>query len=265
MIHVDNHGMEGLALGLEEKMQRPIDIDELRGLVEIAYAAAQLAWQIEGRSPETDLLLAHMARQLEERINEQRKMAMRNLRDTIPRVGKAKVIRWPARLEKKLHRAGDDQDLRAGAEGDERARWMLEIRKLLREAEAQAMVRGSMFAGVNLSRRFGKGRRASTLRKHAKTWMKVIQWMKSTFFRPWPEDAEEFALFLECRANEPCGKTVPGSVYRTLLFMESAGEFPQNNDWGNQRPSEIRWRRSTCNWRHRPRSSPRRLGIYLSS
>jgi len=122
MIDVDNHGMEGLALGLEEKMRRPIDIDELRGLVEIAYAAAQLAWQIEGRSPETDLLLAHMARQLEERINEQRKMAMRNLRDTVPRVGKAKVIRWPARLEKKLHRAGDDQDLRARAEGDERAR-----------------------------------------------------------------------------------------------------------------------------------------------
>ena len=87
------------------------------------------------------------------------------------------------RLEKKLHRAGDDQDLRARAEGDERARWMLEIRKLLREAEAQAMVRGSMFAGVNLSRRFGKGRRASTLREHAKTWMKVIQWMKSTFFQ----------------------------------------------------------------------------------
>ena len=41
-----------------------------------------------------------------------------------------------------------------------------------------------------------QGRRAPTLRKHAKTWMKVRNWMKSTFFKPWPENAEEFALFL---------------------------------------------------------------------
>lgn len=89
-----------------------------------------------------------------------------------------------------------------------------------------------MFEGIDMSRRFGKGRRASTLRKHTKTWMKARSWMRSTFLKPWPESAEEFALYLECRAGEPCGKSVPGSIYRTLLFMESAGEFPVDQQVG---------------------------------
>ena len=80
-------------------------------MVEVAIVAAQLAWQVEGRSPEGDLLLAHMARQLEMKINEQRKAVQKNLRDLIPREGRAKVVRWPTRLEKKLYGAGDDQNL----------------------------------------------------------------------------------------------------------------------------------------------------------
>lgn len=229
---LDEHSLEGVALGLEEADKRPVDMEELRGLIEVSAVAAKLAWEIEGRSPNAELLIAHMARELEIKINEQRKEAMKNLRDLIPRKGKAKIERWPTRLEKKLYRAGDDQDLRAKAEKDERTRWMLEIRKLLREAEAPAMLRAAVVEGVDMSRRFGKGRRASTLRKHAKTWAKVRNWMKVTFGRPWPESPEEFALFLECRAREPCGKTVPGSVYRTLLFMESAGEFPPEQQLG---------------------------------
>lgn len=33
------------------------------------------------------------------------------------------------------------------------------------------------------------------------------------------------ALYLEMRANEPCGHSVPTSVYKTLMFMEHAAEM----------------------------------------
>ena len=65
--------------------------------------------------------------------------------------------------------------------------------------------------GRDLSRRFGKGRRVNTLRKHVKTWEKMAEWMMATFRHHWPW---EFALYLEARANEPCGRTVPSSVFR---------------------------------------------------
>ena len=43
---------------------------------------------------------------------------------------------------------------------------------------------------------------------------------------------EEFAMYLEARANEPCGRSVPSSIYKTLLFMEAAGEFPVEEQLG---------------------------------
>ena len=51
--------------------------------------------------------------------------------------------------------------------------------------------------------------------------------MKKTFGHPWPRYPQEFALYLEARANEPCGRTVPGSMYKTFIFMEVAGEVEE--------------------------------------
>ena len=31
---------------------------------------------------------------------------------------------------------------------------------------------------------------------------------------------------MERRANEPCGRTVPNNIFKTLIFMENAGEIP---------------------------------------
>ena len=107
---------------LEEKDKKPAGVQEVRGLVEVSAKAAQLGWQIEGRSPEGVLLLAHMARQLEMKLNEQRMTAREDLRKLVPRIGKAKVVKWPTRLERRLQQTGDDQNLRAKAEKDERAR-----------------------------------------------------------------------------------------------------------------------------------------------
>ena len=103
---------------------------------------------------------------------------------------------------------------------------------LLADADPPATTKCSIVAAVDMVRRFGKGRRIATLRKHVKTWTKVRDWMKVTFGNAWPSSADEFALYLKSRASEPCGKSVPGSIYKTMLSMENAGEFPAEEQLG---------------------------------
>ena len=70
----------------------------------------------------------------------------------------------------------------------------------------------------------------STLRKHVKAWEKVAEWTMATFRRAWPAEPAEFAQYLECRADEPCGRTVPNSIFKTLLFRENVGEIPPEEE-----------------------------------
>ena len=50
--------------------------------------------------------------------------------------------------------------------------------------------------------------------------------MKATFDIVWPTEDWEMAMYLESRADEPCGKSIPGSILKTLMFMENAAEVP---------------------------------------
>ena len=43
----------------------------------------------------------------------------------------------------------------------------------------------------------------------------------------WPERPEQFAEFLEAMAQEPCSRCCPESIYKTLMFLEHAGEVPE--------------------------------------
>eukprot|EP00435_Cladocopium_sp_Y103_P049064 s1069_g14.t1 len=216
----------------EESMGRPVAVQHLRDLVDMVVPAAKIAWRAEGRGPEGELLQAHLARQLQDKLNAHRSIAEARLMQIVPRQGTAKVVRWPTRLLKKLDMAGENQALRDSVERNERNRWIKELKVFLDQGEAPVMKRSQVVGGVDMTRRFGKGRRASTLRKHVKTWKKVRDWMAVTFDKYWPEHPEEFALYLESRANEPCGRTVPGSIFKTLLFMENAGEFPVEQQLG---------------------------------
>ena len=40
----------------------------------------------------------------------------------------------------------------------------------------------------------------------------------------WPDSPRDFVKYLEMRAEEPCGRTVPGTIQRALIFVESEGE-----------------------------------------
>ena len=109
----------------------------------------------------------------------------------------------------------------------ERDRWIKELASLMQEADLPAVAAGG-WEGLRTVR-IGKGRRASTLRKHVKTWTRVRSWLISAFGVPWPTHAAQFALYPESRAMEPCGKSIPVSIYKTLMFMEHAGEVQKED------------------------------------
>ena len=222
----DEETVGAVIASLEEHLKEGVSGEELLKLVEVASKAAKVNWRVEGKSPEADLLVAHATSELFDKVGQMKKLADKKVVDLVPKFGTAKLDRWPTRLSKKLNMAGDNPALRESIEKNERTRWIKELRQILEEADSPATQRSHLVSGVDMVKRFGKGRRASTLRKHVKTWQKVRAWLMAAFQKPWPVHPEEIALYLESRAQEPCGKSVPGSIYKTLLFMENAGEWP---------------------------------------
>lgn len=149
---------------------------------------------------------------------------MLEVAERVKLVGTAKVTKWPTRLGKKLHLAGGDLALREQAEKSERDRWLAELRDIMKKAQLPVALRSS-----EDSLRIAKGRRPNTLRKHVKTWQKVGQWLEATFEKPWPTSPTEFAEYLEAIVQEPCAKSAPEAAYKTLMFLEFAGEVDECN------------------------------------
>ena len=224
LVGEEGHVLEELCDQLAVEVGRPVSVRDLQMMAITAEASARLIWKTEGRTFGAELLVASELKKAEEQLNAMRKIRQEAIAKVVPRKGTAAMVRWPTRLEKRLSAAGDKLELRQGADKSERHRWINELKHLLWEARLPALYRDLPLEHADESLRFGKGRRASTLRKHVKTWIKARDWMKKAFGYPWPRYPEEFALYLEARANEPCGRTVPGSIYKTFIFMEIAGE-----------------------------------------
>ena len=79
------------------------------------------------------------------------------------------------------------------------------------------------------TRRFAKGRRANTLRKHVRTWQRAARFWQFTFGVSWPTHPYHMAAYLENRAAEPCGRTVPMSIFKTFMFMEHSAEVSRSS------------------------------------
>ena len=159
--------IDELTEGISKILKWRVNAQDVADLVLISHRAAEIAWRVEGRASGADLLVAHHTRDLQDKIEEIRQGRIRNLVGLVPAKGSAKLARWPTKLHKKLEAAGENQQLRDDAEKTERGRWIKELKELLVEAEVP-VTRG----GGDLTRRYGKGRRAGTLRKHVKTWQK---------------------------------------------------------------------------------------------
>ena len=92
------------------------------------------------------------------------------------------MTKWPTGLGKLLAVAGESEQLRHRAEEVERDRWIKELASFMEEAGLPAVAAGGS-EGLQTVR-IGKGRRASTLRKHVKTWTRVRSWLISAFGVP---------------------------------------------------------------------------------
>ncbi len=66
-------------------------------------------------------------------------------------------------------------------------------------------------------------RRARTLRQAARSWQKFHEWLKLAYGLCWPSSISQIIDYLEERALEPCGHTVPGSLLGSLQLLESVG------------------------------------------
>ena len=134
---------------------------------------------------------------------------------------KESLVRWPVRVGSLAGLAGE-----AGCQGQQRQvkeaagreRWLQELQQLLIRAQLPA----AACEGA-CSVRVAKGRRASTLEGHVRTWRRVADWVQTVFGCHWPS-SDQFVAYLVARAAQPCGKTVPAQCYKTLLFIEAAGE-----------------------------------------
>ncbi|CAJ1348464.1 unnamed protein product, partial [Effrenium voratum] len=143
------------------------------------------------------------------------------------RKGKAPLARWPCRLSRLVGRAGDNMDLRDRAERSERTRWTVMLKRIIVESELPAAEGWNADPDGTAWHRIGKGRRSTTLRKHVKTWRHVATWLYSTFNVPWPRTIGQFIEYVMHRVAEPCGKSIPTSLMKTLMFIEVAGEVPE--------------------------------------
>ena len=215
----------------EETGEGLFDRRDLRAMVDVCYRMAEISWQAEGNTNGAELLEAGLGAREDASKAERRQEEKESAMKAIVRRGKAKIFKWPTRLSKLMAVAGDNVQLRQSAEETERLRWIEELRKIMVEAKLPA-VETEEYYGIP-TQRIGKGRRASTLRKHVKTWWRVREWMVASFGVPWPRVPGHLALYLEARAAEPCGRSVPTSVYKTFMFMEFAGEVGKEDQLQN--------------------------------
>ena len=204
----------------------------LQDLVYASFKMAEVAWRAEGNTNGAELLEEGMRAREKMTLEERQKQNAVQVMKMVPRRGKAKVVKWPTRLGKLMAVVGDNENLRQQAEETERIRWIEELKVIFREAGLPA-ADVEEWEGAEMQR-VGKGRRASTLRKHVKTWQHARTWLAATFNTPWPTKASQLAMYLEARAQEPCGRSIPTSIYKTFVFLEHAGEVPKEQQLQNE-------------------------------
>eukprot|EP00438_Fugacium_kawagutii_P007790 Skav218549 [mRNA] locus=scaffold3191:294069:296166:+ [translate_table: standard] len=196
------HGMEGytmdsVAMGLQlinEGLQ--VDVTELDALVEAADAAAQSIWRLRSGMSDADLSLTSALVRSKAKLDEIRKARIEDLCSKVELRGSAPRDRWPTRQGRKAAALGDDPAQREKLEETERDRWIKKLKKLIHDGVKRDTALGDDDTGI--------------------AWE---PW--------WPDEPSYFAEYLEVRAAEPCGKSVPLSVYKTLIFMEHAAEIPK--------------------------------------
>ena len=142
-----------------------------------------------------------------------------------PRAGKHPG-RWPTRMAKGLAEAQGPQ-AQQEIERKERERWLDVAVELAKQYDLPAwrLAAGSMDP-AGLVRRSAGGRRAKTLRKRIRDFLRLRDWLVASGFFTFPNGdlgVKAVLSYLVARASEPCARSVPRNILMGLGFMEMFG------------------------------------------
>ena len=169
--------VDAIVLGIEIlNPDLKVNRTEFEELIEASGSAAQCIWAVHGGVTDSELSMISRMEEKKRKLNELRKQKIEEINAKVPRKGMAPRDQWPTRLGKKLAEAGDNMQLRAAAEDQEREKWLKELRHLITVG-----LGGSSDQVDAITRRVGKGRRAGTLRKHVKVWVRFMDWLVASF------------------------------------------------------------------------------------
>ena len=148
-------------------------------------------------------------------------LVLARARRALPRVS------WKTRADRLLGHQ-PTPELRQEVEEKERQRWVRKLIELLEvtglaEVKEKKPERYTYFAS-----RFAMGRRASTIRQHVRLGKLLQVFMESVFGVRWLRHEGDLIAYIALRMEEPCGKSVPGSLFKAVAFLELAAEVPMD-------------------------------------
>ena len=182
------------------------------------------------------------------------------LKKALPRLS------WSTKLQKALASA-DTFGQRAKAENEERDRWIGNLVALLKETH---FITDEEFGEVVkkggwMLRKYGVGRRGSTIRSYVRTGRKLAFFMREIYGEPWFRNEADIIEYLVQRMEEPCGKSVPQTIYAAIAFMELASAVAPDRRLSS-RPALMNFFReaqASGQWNSQKRISARRWPVVI--
>ena len=144
---------------------------------------------------------------------------MEVVRGALPRVG------WRSGMHRRAHQC-TTEDQRARLEEKEREARIQELVKLLEVTEMIEVENPLGKASKYMAARYAMGRRANTIRQHVKVGIRLREYMNKIYNVPWLRYAGYLIGYISLRMEEPCGKSVPSSLFKALVFLETSAEVP---------------------------------------
>ena len=151
---------------------------------------------------------------------------------------KSRMI-WPTRFYRRLRHCKDEGQ-RQKLEEDERDRQIGKLVALLKKIGLieDGDDRPAGPSGAWAVKRHALGRRANTLRIHVRLGERMREYAMRTHGVEWFRNVAEIMDYVAGRLEEPCGKTVPNSIYSAIKFLELSAELPVQRRMGSDQALE---------------------------
>ena len=147
-------------------------------------------------------------------------LTLAKVRKALPRVS------WKTRADKMLG-SGPSDELRQQVEEKERDRWIKKLVLLLEVSGLVDTVERKPERYKYFASRYAMGRRASTLRQHIRYGSQLQEYMEGVFGERWLRHEGDLIAYISLRMEEPCGRSVPGPLFRAVAFLELSAEVPE--------------------------------------